>query len=148
MAEIMHRVGIGAPPQQVYDALATVDGLTGWWTREVDGDPAVGGRLRFFFGEPEPSAVMEVADAAPGRHVGWHCIQGPDEWVGTKLDFDLTPSDEETVVLFSHADWRRPTEFLAHCSTKWGYFLLGLKASLEGGEATPFPGEVKVSSWG
>ena len=37
---------------------------------------------------------------------------------------------------------------MGHCSTKWGYFLLGLKASLEGGEGTPFPGELQISSWG
>ena len=35
-----------------------------------------------------------------------------------------------------------------HCSTKWAYFLLGLKASLEGGKATPFPGDLQISSWG
>jgi uncharacterized protein YndB with AHSA1/START domain len=148
MADIMHRVGIEAPQQQVYDTLTTIEGISGWWTREVDGDPAVGGTLRFFFGGTEPSVVMEVAEATPCRHVGWRCVQGPDDWVGTRLTFDLTSSGDETVLLFSHADWREPTESLAHCSTKWGFFLLGLKASFEGGQATPYPGELQVSSWG
>jgi hypothetical protein len=35
-----------------------------------------------------------------------------------------------------------------HCSTKWAYFLLGLKAGLEGGAATPYPDDMKISSWG
>jgi len=38
--------------------------------------------------------------------------------------------------------------FEAHCSTKWAYFLLGLKSLLEGGQATPYPGDLKISSWG
>ena len=32
MADIRHRVGITAPKAQVYEALATVEGLSGWWT--------------------------------------------------------------------------------------------------------------------
>ena len=33
MVDILHRVGIEATPQEVYEALATVDGLASWWTR-------------------------------------------------------------------------------------------------------------------
>ena len=35
-----------------------------------------------------------------------------------------------------------------HCSTKWAYFLLGLKSGLEGGAATPYPGDMAISTWG
>ena len=48
----------------------------------------------------------------------------------------------------AHADWREPAEFMHHCSTKWAYFLLGLKAGLEGGSATPYPGDMAISTWG
>lgn len=42
MADIRHRVGVGASPDAVYQALSTPDGLSGWWTRDVKGDPALG----------------------------------------------------------------------------------------------------------
>jgi uncharacterized protein YndB with AHSA1/START domain len=148
MADIRHRVGIAAPQEQVYEALSTVEGLSQWWTREVDGDATGGGALRFFFGRPEPGAVMEVDETTPADRVVWRCVEGPDDWVGTKLVFDLKAADGETILLFAHEDWSEPTEFMSHCSTKWGYFLLGLKSGLEGGDATPYPGEVKISSWG
>ena len=52
------------------------------------------------------------------------------------------------MLLFTNADWREPVEFMHHCSTKWGYLLVGLKAGLEGGEATPFPDDIALSaSW-
>ena len=35
MADIRHRVGIGAPQDRIYQALTTPEGLSGWWTREV-----------------------------------------------------------------------------------------------------------------
>jgi uncharacterized protein YndB with AHSA1/START domain len=151
MPSIRHRVGIAAPQTHVYDALATQAGLSAWWTRDVDGNPDRGGMLRFFFGGPEPAAVMEVIDLAPPQHVAWQCVQGPDEWVGTRLTFELKPAEDrdgETVLLFTHADWREPIEFMYHCSTKWAYFLLGLKAGLEGREAAPYPNDEPVSSWG
>jgi hypothetical protein len=77
----------------------------------------------------------------------WRCVSGPDEWVGGMLTFDLEHDGDETVLKFTQT-WREPVDFMFHCSTKWGYFLLGLKASLEGGKGTPFPGELQISSWG
>jgi uncharacterized protein YndB with AHSA1/START domain len=148
MADIRHRVGIDTPPTRVYEALSTVEGLSGWWTRHIEGDSAVGGSLRFFFGSPEPSAVMEVTELTPDANVTWCCTEGPDEWVGTTFAFDLSESGGETTVLFTNAGWDEPVEFLHHCSTKWAYFLLELKSGLEGGKAHPFPDDAKISSWG
>jgi uncharacterized protein YndB with AHSA1/START domain len=148
MVDICHRVGIAAPAAEVYERLSTIAGLETWWTRRVEGDPALGGTLDFFFGGPEPSAVMRVDDAQPNRAVRWRCVGGPDEWVGTDVEFDLTTEGDETVVMFRHAHWREPVAFMHHCATKWGYFLLSLKAGLEGDKSTPFPDDLKISSWG
>jgi uncharacterized protein YndB with AHSA1/START domain len=147
MADIRHRVGIHAPQARVHDALTTIDGLAGWWTRTVEGDPGLGGKLAFSFGGPDASAVMDVIESTPS-HVMWRCVEGPAEWVGTTLSFALSHADGETVVMFTHADWREPVAFMHHCSTKWAYFLLGLKDGLEGGTAPAFPDDAKISSWG
>jgi uncharacterized protein YndB with AHSA1/START domain len=146
MEQIRHRVGIQAPQAKVLAKLTTTEGLATWWTRDVTGDPGVGGELQFFFGTPEPSAVMEVVEATD-RRVAWRCVRGPDEWVGGMLTFDLEQTGDETVLKFTQS-WREPVDFMFHCSTKWAFFLLSLKASLEAGEGTPFPGELQISSWG
>jgi uncharacterized protein YndB with AHSA1/START domain len=150
MADIRHRVGINAPQQQVYAALATKEGLADWWTRDVQGDPTPGGMLRFsFFGSADLGAVMKVAELIPERRVEWHCAQGPEEWVDTTLTFDLKPEEGgEIVLLLTHAGWREPVEFMHHCSTKWAYHLLGLKERLESGALTAYPISGKISSWG
>jgi uncharacterized protein YndB with AHSA1/START domain len=148
MEHIRHRVGITASPARIYEALATKEGLAGWWPQHVEGEETHGGTLRFFFGDTDPRVVMEVVDLAPTQRVGWRCVQGPEEWVGTALTFELTTGDEETEVLFTHANWREPVEFLHHCSTKWAYFLLGLKTWMEGGASVATPNDMKISSWG
>ena len=73
--------------------------------------------------------------------------QGPAEWVGTTVTFDLKTTGGETVLLFTHADWREPVEFMHHCSTKWGVFLISLKSLLETGKGAPAPNDIKLDSW-
>jgi uncharacterized protein YndB with AHSA1/START domain len=148
MADIRHRVGIAAPLEQVYGALATVEGVRSWWTREARGEDGLGERVALYFGHPEPSAVMEITDLDRAGRVGWHFVDGPAEWVGTTVTFDLRPEGDETVVLFTHAGWPAPAEFMHHCSSKWALFLFGLKAGLEGGSATPHPEDARISNWG
>jgi uncharacterized protein YndB with AHSA1/START domain len=148
MPDIRNRVGINAPITEVYEAFATREGLAGWWTRDTHGDDHVGGKLEFRFGGPDRMTTMEVAELTPPTRVVWHCIQGPDEWVGTTITFELRADDDETVVLFTHAGWQEPVEFMHHCTTAWAYFLLSAKHGLEGGQATPWPDHEQISSWG
>jgi hypothetical protein len=85
MDGIRRRVGIAAPQTRVYQAVATREGLSGWRTREVDGDPGACGTLQSCFGQPEPGTVMEVIALTPARHVRWRCARGPGQWADTKL---------------------------------------------------------------
>ncbi len=144
MPDIRHRVVMSAPLDRVYSAIATKEGLSDWWTRDgVRGASTEGSNIEFYFGQPEPAAVMEVTRLDPDGQVSWSCVGGAEEWVGTKLSFALTQKDDETVVLFTHADWREPSDFMAHCSARWAYFLLSLKSLVEMGKGTPSPDDLK-----
>jgi uncharacterized protein YndB with AHSA1/START domain len=146
MVDILHRIGVKtSSPQQVYEALTTVDGLAGWWTDDTRGRGEVGGVLEFRF--PPGGFDMEVVEARPSERVAWRVVDGPVEWLGTTIDWDLRQDGEYTIVLFRHAGWREPVEFMSHCSTKWGTFLLSLKALVETGEGSPSPRDVQISDW-
>ena len=146
MPDIRHRVGIAVPQDRVYAMLARKDGLAEFWTSQIEGDAEVGGTLGFFFGRAQPSAVMEVVELSPHDRVRWRCVEGPTEWVGTTVTFDLKDGGGETVLLFTHGDWREPVEFMHHCSIKWATYLIGLRSGLEGGAFTAFPNDTIVSS--
>jgi uncharacterized protein YndB with AHSA1/START domain len=148
METIRHRVGIETPAQRVHDALTTLEGLATWWTSQVTGDPAEGGKLTFWFGGPDRTVEMEVVSIDPLRQVVWRGIGGPEEWLDTTFTFDLAAADGETVVQFQQAGWREPVDFMFHCSTKWGYYLLSLKHALETGAGTPWPDDAKIDRWG
>jgi uncharacterized protein YndB with AHSA1/START domain len=62
MPDILHRLTINAPREQVHEMVATRSGLERWWTaRPVGGGERVGGKLLFYFGGDDPSAMMEIA---------------------------------------------------------------------------------------
>jgi hypothetical protein len=146
MADILHKVGIkSSSPDDVYGALATVEGLCGWWTSDTQGQSKTGGVIQFRFGAG--GFDTKVLELDPARRVLWQVIDGPEEWVGTKISFDLKQNDDWTIVLFKHQGWKEPVEFMHHCSTKWGVFLLSLKSLLETGKGAPWPNEIKLDSW-
>jgi uncharacterized protein YndB with AHSA1/START domain len=144
MYDILHRVGIKASPLQVYNALATREGLSAWWTTTTLGDSTVGGILQFRFGSG--GFDMKVLELDPGKHVLWQVVDGPEDWIGTRIGFDLKQDDNYTIVMFKHEGWRKPVEFMHHCSTKWGTFLMSLKSLLETGNAAPWPNDVKIDN--
>lgn len=146
MADILHRIGVEAStPEKVYDALTTLDGLSGWWAENTSGQSGLGGVIEFRFG---PGGFdMKVTELDPGRRVRWDVVGGPAEWIGTSVQWDLRQNGDYTIVLFKHEGWREPVEFMYHCSTKWGTFLMSLKRLLETGEGAPDPRDVKISDW-
>jgi len=142
----LHKVGIKSTSLgDVYNALATVEGLSSWWTSDTRGESNVGGELQFRFGDG--GFDMRVLELEPGKRVLWQVVDGPEEWLGTKISFDLNQNGDWTVILFKHLGWKAPVEFMHHCSTKWAVFLLSLKSLRETGKGSPWPNEIKLDSW-
>jgi uncharacterized protein YndB with AHSA1/START domain len=147
MVDILHRIGAtGTSPEEVYAALTTTEGLSAWWTEDTTGSAAVvGGVIEFRF---LPGGFdMEVVDLRPAGKVVWRVVHGPDEWVGTTIEWELRQDGDFTIVLFAHRNWTQPVEFMAHCSTKWAIFLMSLKALVETGAGAPAPNDMQISDW-
>ena len=151
MTDILHRVGIKAPVARVYDALATVDGIAGWWTRETSGVSTPGGKIDLAFSAPDGRRIggmqMQVVALEPGKAVHWRFEVGPDDWIGTHAVFDLAEDGDYTIVRFRHRDWREAGEFTEHCSTKWATFLLSLRDLVETGRGRPAPYDLWIGNW-
>ncbi len=146
MADILHRIGVEhASPAQVFDALTTIEGLSGWWAEQTSGETGIGGVIEFRFG---PGGIdMAVRELVPDKLVRWEVVGGPAEWIGTEVTFELRQVDGFTIVLFEHTGWREPVEFMHHCSTKWATFLLSLKQLVETGRGAPDPRDLQISDW-
>jgi uncharacterized protein YndB with AHSA1/START domain len=147
MPDILHKMGTrSASPNDVYAALTSLKGLSGWWTTTTHGvGDKVGGVVQFRFNAG--GFDMKVLELVPGKRVLWQVVDGPEEWMGTKISFDIRQENDWTIVLFRHEGWKEPVEFMHHCSTKWAIFLLSLKSMLETGKGAPAPDEIKIDAW-
>ena len=144
MVDILHRIGVeGSSPEKVYEALTTVEGLAGWWTDDTTGNAEVRGVIEFRF--PAGGFDMQVTEQRPSERVAWKVVDGPEEWVGTTVEWDLRQDGGYTIVLFAHRGWTEPVEFMHHCSTKWATYLMSLKSLLETGKGAPSPRDVHIA---
>lgn len=146
MVDILHKVGIRSSLNETYQALTTPEGLSRWWTRSTQVESGVGGVIQFRFGDLG-GFDMKVLELVSPHRVLWQVVDGPDEWIGTHISWDLKQEDDYTVILFKHAGWKAPVDFMHHCSTKWGVFLMSLKSMLETGHGAPYPHDTKIDKW-
>ena len=143
MAEIRHRVVIRASAAEIYELLTTDPGLSRWWTSDTRGAGAVGSTINFRFGGSGPDFV--VIELIPQCLVRWrHSGDIPEDWKGTEISFELQEDKNQTIVNFSHYNWPKADAFLAHCSTKWGVFMMSLKSCIENGKGQPWPDDVHI----
>jgi uncharacterized protein YndB with AHSA1/START domain len=146
MADIIHAVPMKASAAQVFRAITAPPGLSGGFAREGrdgrDGRvrPKVDSLAEFRFGDGKLVAKMRVAEMEDGAHVAWTCVEGPPDWVGTEVTFDLAQDGEETMVRFRHRHWREASDFMGLCSAKWAFLLFSLKSLLE----TPEPDDLYI----
>jgi len=147
MVDILHRVGIESSANDVYKALTTREGLAAWWTNNTQGESKVGSVVKFRFsagGSEIGGFDMKVIELQPAKRVLWQVVDGPEEWIGTKIRFDVKQAGDHAIVLFKHQNWKETVEFMHHCSTKWAVFLLSLREFVERGTGHPAPRDVKI----
>ena len=139
MPSIKHLFHINSSKEKVYEALTTINSLSNWWTKQTTGDTRVGGILQFRFGEP--GIDMKVTLLKPNESVSWECVDGFDDWIGTKVNFVLDENDGKTRVRFEHSDWKEANDSFAGCSFSWARYLESLRQLCQTGKGEAFGSE-------
>jgi uncharacterized protein YndB with AHSA1/START domain len=136
-ADYARRIPIEAPRERVFDALATPEGLRGWWTPDIGGD-ADDIELRF----GSERIVMHVDEARRPEALHWTCVEhtGHREWESTELAFELVPDGtERCIVHFRHMGLVPALGCYEVCERGWDSFLAGsLVGLVEVGRGAPF----------
>ena len=135
MPEIKHNVIIKAPPEKIYQAITTQEGLANWWAKQTIAKPEVGFVNIFTFGTFRNE--MKVTILNPNKKVEWKCINSIEEWIDTNILFDLEEKEGRTLLRFTHSGWRAVTDTFAGCNYDWGRFMTSLKLFCETGTGTP-----------
>ena len=139
-ADILHQVHVRAVPQRVLAAVTTQPGVRSWWTASCDVKPEIGfvNVLRFNNGAVE--FHFRVDEQTP-RRVAWTCVRAPkvpDEWVDTRLTFELAEQDSGTKLRFGHRGWRSTEGAYAECNTVWAELMRRIGSHAEGKATQPY----------
>ena len=135
MKEIRHNVVIKAAPEKVYRAITTQEGIASWWCTQTAAKPELGFTNVFIFGESRNE--MKVTGLSPNKSTEWECVHSIEEWIGTRISFDLEDRKEKTLLRFTHGGWRDVTDMFAECNYNWALFMKSLKSFCETGLGEP-----------
>lgn len=139
MATILLRMPVEAEPKVIYDALASSEGVNGWWSNHTEGPAGVGSTMKASFPDAPITFDFEVIEESPNQRVVWRCLSGPPEWIGTDISFDIqTHDDGNRSALFAHSGWKTTEESFPFITYSWAQILPRLKKLTEEGKAEPF----------
>jgi uncharacterized protein YndB with AHSA1/START domain len=134
-------ISVKAPVERLFDAVATRDGVRGWWTPLVSGSSERGGTMRLEFeGMNEHIDLLVVASRRP-TVVEWRVVEHTslDEWASTKIRFEVSPAGDDTSTLaFQHDGLSPKLECYDQCEAGWDHFLDSLVGYAERGKGAPF----------
>ena len=134
MAQISLLIRINAKPQEVYEQVATAEGIAKWFTGATLSTNDQNGSLQLqLWGKTD----FIVAELAPFSRIVWHCISEDNPWFETDIIFEFRCVSGNTVVTFDHDGWPEINERFRDCAMSWAYFLESLRSLIENGEGTP-----------
>ena len=133
-------------PQSPGVAYAAVNDPRAWWSAGIAGITDQVGAEWTYETEGVHRTSHRVTELVPDRSVVWlttdswlSFIADQQEWTGTTIRFDLTPTDDGgTEVRFTHIGLVPQVECFGVCRVAWGEYVLGsLKDLIETGTGRP-----------
>ncbi|MEW2385923.1 TIGR03086 family metal-binding protein [Micromonospora sp. NPDC047707] len=134
MSDITLQISIDADPAAVHQAVATADGIAGWFTdrAEVTGDT----QHLTFPGYPGPAWQFKVTEDGAER-VAMTVVAGPPNWIGTEIVYVIEGTPKGTELRFAHNGFADGDAAFAMVQQTWTELMDILKGYAETGAAAP-----------
>jgi hypothetical protein len=109
------------------DVFAAINDVRGWWGEDVHGsNDKVGDEFTYRVQDIHYSK-LRVIELDPDRKVVWlvlenhmNFVQDQNEWVGTRISFEIVDQGKQTEVRFTHQGLVPQYECFDVCSDAWG----------------------------
>lgn len=114
-------------PKEVFDA---VNNVRGWWQGEVKGNTSkLNDEFTYQMGDIHFSK-QKIVEVTPDKRVVWliteskiNFVAHKDEWINTKVIFDISKEGEKTKLTFTHQGLKPAIECYNGCSGAWGQLI-------------------------
>ena len=132
-------------PQTPAQAFAAINDVRAWWSGDVEGPTDVLGAEWSYRVPDIHFSAFRITELVPDRSVAWLTTDSwlsftddTEEWTGTTVRFDVTPTEAGTEVRFTHLGLRPQVECYGVCRVAWGEYVMGsLKELIESGAGRP-----------
>ena len=104
--DINHTILVDQTPEEAFNA---INNVRGWWTGDISGSTD---KLNEEFTHRYKDfhySKQKITELIPGKKVVWlitdsslEFLKKKDEWVGTKVIFDINKKGDKTEVRFTH----------------------------------------------
>jgi len=143
MPDVTQDFPIAVPPERVFAAISTPDGLSRWWTKRAAGEAKAGSTWELGFG-PGYDWRARVTRCDPDASFELQIVSADADWQGTRVGFELTPTATGTQVHFHHLGWPQGNEHYRISCFCWAMYLRVMKRNLEHGETVPYELRLEV----
>ena len=143
MPDILLDLPIKALRSRVFTAVSTPAGLDRWWTKRSAGEALEGREFMLYFG-PEYDWRARVTRCVVDAEFELELVRADEEWVGTRVGFELESRDASTWVRFHHRGWPEAGEHYRISCNCWAMYLRILRRYLEYGETVAYEDRLDV----
>jgi len=144
MPDIVQELTVNVPPQRVFEAMATPQGLAHWWTKNSAGEPKQGAEYTLDFG-PEYEWKGKVTRFTPDSAFELEMTKAHQDWMGTRVGCELGPEGKNsTRVRFYHTGWPEGNEHWRVSCYCWAMYLRIMRRFLEYGETVPYENRLRA----
>ena len=135
-------ITVDASPAETY---AAINDVRAWWGQDVEGSTDVLGAEFVFRGMDQHRSLIKVTELVPGERVVWRVgdthlafVTDQTEWVGTTIRFDISPTEDGSLIRFSHVGLLPEHECYEVCAPAWTFFIVdSLRALINSGAGVP-----------
>ena len=127
-------------PGAIFELLLSIEQ---WWSglyeETIEGKShKLNDAFSFKAGNGVHYSMQKLVELIPDKRIVWlvtdsklDFLNDPSEWTNTKICFDISREEDQTVVTFTHDGLTAQIECYDNCSAAWTGYLENLKAKLK-----------------
>ena len=133
-------------PDTVFNA---INNVRGWWSENIEGGTDKLNDEFTYEVKDDHRCTMKLIEVVPNKRVVWLVLDNyfsfttdKTEWIGTKIEFEISETDGKTQVHFTHRGLVPSYECYEICFDAWtGYINGSLRNLITSGKGEPNPRE-------